>query len=90
MIEKQRPKCVATIERDCDDERCRIDPDCDCAANDCGSCDADESFFTPAEQLSALMDKMKELPKEIVVAALRVALEELGFTVTIKPKEVDQ
>ena len=65
-MEKQRPKCIASIDLVCDDERCKADPDCDCAANDCGTCKADEYFFTTAEKVAALME----------------ALEKLGYTVT--------
>jgi len=78
-MEKQRPKCVASLE--CDGEiNCQ---QCDFESNDACSC---YHSFTPAEKVAALMDKAKELPKEIVVPALRAALEELtGDIVQLVP-----
>ena len=96
MKEKRRPKCKVcsfSCSNECDYDGPDADEfleNLDCGNPDCINYD---TYFTPAEQLSALMDKAKELPKEIVVPALRAALEELTnmrWVMIDKPKGVSK
>ena len=90
---KQKPKCVVEFSYCCDDYDC----DCEnCVAFEDAGCSANPEFwpdhFTTEEKVAALMDKAKELPKEIVVPALRAALEELTDMrwVMIDKQEMDR